>query len=78
MMSIDNHSVVLFDFEYVGIWNPTIDLFSYVVNCPENHRTEYEKILLESYHARLIQYKRVPASYTYERMYKDYITVGVG
>jgi len=71
------NDVVLLDFEFAGFWNPTIDLFQFVIHLPEDQDKGFEKLFLESYHARLIQYARVPDSYTYERMYKDYLTYGV-
>lgn len=65
------------DFEYVGIWNPSLDLWRFLISLNDDMRKKYEKPFLEHYFKTLKTFSRVPQDFTYEKCLEELNTQGI-
>lgn len=64
-------------FGLCGLHNPAVDVIYIMMCAPAKVRPIVEKTFLEEYHARLMTFERVPASYSHESLMKDMKTHGL-
>ena len=68
--------VYMLDFDQIGFYNPTIDLVFYMMHLPFARRRKFEKPFLKAYHDRLMEFPRVPKTYTMDRLMLDMVKYG--